>query len=308
MAVRWNQFVPGVVWEALARALRAHLHGPRRFGVERVMPGHVVIVAHYDGTPRAIAPFVVEVNGVRLTIEVHGRRRSPSPAVAKGVVSFTGLHPGAAIAARVSASTSELGGVAVLLTPRGGDGNPTHFLTCGHLFPPHAGAIAVFAARASSAKRLQIGTLVRNLLEAGDEQARDVAVVALTPDGVAMALDGGPGPVVADYLPADDVFGQEAHAFQPTRNDYSSKIRTTGPFDEHVDAPLWPGGFDVSGVVGTDAPVSGLGDSGTILATLDEPAIAVGVCSASDGDTSLFEPVGRALRAIATMDLQLWTT
>jgi len=308
MSGSWNYHLSGVEWEALAEQLRRHLHGARRFGVLRATPGHVVVVAHYDGTPRTVEPFVVEVDGVRLTIEVHARRRSASPPSAKGIAAFTGLHPGAAIAARVSASTSELGGVALLLEPRDGDGNPTHFLTCGHLFPPHAGGVAVFAARASSAKRLHVGTLVRNLLDAGNEPQRDVAVVALTPDGVAMALEGGPGPVIADYLPADDVFSQEARAFQPTRGAYSSTVHTIGPFSEHVDAPLWPGGFDINGVVGTDAPVSELGDSGTILTTLDDPAIAVGVCTASDGDTSLFEPVGRALRAIATMELQLWTT
>jgi hypothetical protein len=306
MSVQWNQRLSGVAWELLATELRRHLRGARRFGVQRTTPGHVVIAAHYDGAPPAIEAFEVSIDGVRLTVEVVTyRKAAPSP-TAKGNPGFTGLHPGAAIAARISSTTSELGGVAVLLQPHSG-GNPTHLLTCGHLFPPRAGEVAVFAAKSPSSPRVRIGMLVRNLLDADNDPPRDVAVVALTPDGVAMAFAGGPGPVIGDYLPDDDVFDQTARAFQPTRANYSSTTHTTGPFDEHVDSPLWPGGFDVSGVVGTDAAVCVLGDSGTVLATLDDPAIAVGVCSASDGDMSLFEPVGRVLRAIANMELQLWS-
>src|SRR6185295_15670995 len=117
-----------------------------------------------------------------------------------------------------SSTIRELGGVSVLLQPRRG-GDPTHLLTCGHLFPPRAGEIAVLAARSPDSPQVRVGTLVLNLLDGDSGPPRDVALVALTPDGVAMALAGGPGPVIGDYLPADDVFGQTAHAFQPTRAD-----------------------------------------------------------------------------------------
>jgi hypothetical protein len=304
MSNTWNHLVPTLSWAALSKEVRPHLGKVRRYGVDHVAADRAAIVAYYDSVKPQIAPFVITLDGLTLTIEVRTAQLPPPLESFPVNVGSSGLYPGAGIIAQVSQHVTEAGAVCVLLAPPDAD-RPSHLLTCGHMFPPGAQHTPVLAA-GHGAQLEQIGRLLANLLEASHGQRIDVAVVELLGPGITMALAGGPGPAVEDYLPADDVIGFPAHSFRPTQGQYSDEITTKGPFTEHVDARLWPGGFEVTNVIGTSTAIADLGDSGTILTTLDDPPIAIGICSATDTDMTLFEPVGRALQAIGSLGLQIW--
>lgn len=300
----WNPLVPTRSWAELSEKIRPYLGKVRRYGVDHVVADGVAVVAYYDSTPPQVAPFVITLDDLPLSIAVKTAQVPPPLESFPVSVGTSGLYPGAGIVAQVSQQVSEAGAVCVLLAPPDAD-RPSHLLTCGHMFPPGAEQTPVLAA-GHGAQLEQIGRLLVNLLEASHGPHLDVAIVELLGPGITMALAGGPGPTVEDYLPADDVIGFSAHSFRPTQGQYSDEVKTRGPFTEHVDARLWPGGFDVTNVVGTSAAIADLGDSGTILTTLDDPPIAIGVCSATDADMTLFEPVGRALRAVGDLGLHIW--
>lgn len=309
----WNQQIPTVAWIELSSHLNGRLQNVVRFGIaEPASSKRVIIDAYYRNTAPTIAPFDIAVHGLDLAIEVQTHVLPPVqciPRIAKRFtaygIPFTGVHPGAAIITKL-----ERGGICALLGKSSAAQStvawPTHLLTCGHMFPPGAYGVPVLAAKTSHGSIVQIGTLARNLLEPEHGALPvDAAVVELTPDGRAMAMAGGPGPVIRNCLPEDQVFGQTVRAFCPTRVAFSAATQTRGPFTQHVRASLWPHGFEITGVFGTAMAITKAGDSGG-PGVMSDPHVALGSCSATDGDMSLFEPLERVLRAVAPMKLTLW--
>jgi hypothetical protein len=300
-------------WRVLARRIAARLPpGFVRFQTAATDHTRLDVLAFYLAAAPEVAPFTLTIGSAQLRVEVRTRALSAPPrprsfdaferSVATPGVVFTGVHPGAAIAIDLGNGAHELGAICVLLSRDPAAAQPTHLITCGHMFPPRSKATDVIAGQLG--EEAVIGQLVVNLLERA-QQRRDVALIKLTPTGSEWATAKSPGPKLGDYFPANRVFHRSARTFQPTTGKYSPETRTAGDtVSAVVTSKQWPGGFAVEGVISTESAVSKPGDSGTILAAVDAP-IAIGSCSASDGGQSLFEPVGRVIDDVLAPRYQL---
>jgi hypothetical protein len=274
----------------LSKRLVAKLPGVVRFHGRQVKPRRWKIEAYYRGVAPAPAPLELTIGGVEITVDVVAHALPPIDLEVTELAqfAFTGVYPGGSIAIDHAAGR-EYGAICALLA-RPGATQPSHLVTCGHMFPPGAQGLDVVGGDGS--ERV-IGTLVTNLLDRS-QRSRDVALVRLTPDGVGLALAGGPGPKLVDYASASSIFNLNVRTFRPTMGDYSTTTKTSSAvMNAYVTADLWPQGFNVEGVIATSAVVSQPGDSGTVLAT-NKP-VAIGSCTADDGGQSIFEPLGRAI-------------
>lgn len=284
-------------WRELASEIAKRLpRGYLHFRTERLGDDAVAIIAVYRGNaPPPVDPFDVGHRHVTVRTKI----------VVDALVAprhFDGVYAGAAIVADLGGGKREYGAICAFVAPPG-QPQPTHAVTCGHMFP--AGAIGC-GVLGGTGNPQPIGTLWQNFLDAADP--RDVALVELNGYGQACVANGGPGPKLVDYLPDDQIFGLTCKSYRPTIANYSQATTTAiSSTSAHVSSTLRPDGFDLEDVIATIAEVSISGDSGTVLATTDEP-IAIGSCSASGGRQSLFEPIGRALDEIIRphFSLQFW--
>lgn len=297
-------------WDAVSATLAARLPAGSSFEVARSDPRSIVVDVFGLAGPLPALEVAIRAGDADVQVALRAHERGHSFALRRLLPArYSGVHPGAAFDVPIGDRRLEHGAICALLAPRDDAGEPTHFLTCGHVFPPPGGPRVVVAALHEGAEAKPIGILVRNLL--AEEPRRDVALVELYPRGRQLARVSTLGPPLIGHLEANAVFGRRARAWRPTRRGYSDEVGTgAGPFHGHVDDPtgLWPGGFRVDGVIRTTAAISAPGDSGAVLATVD-PAhpVALGSCTASDDRSSLFEPIGRALAALAsTHPLTIW--
>jgi hypothetical protein len=296
----------GIGWRVLSKRLVSRLPGVASFRGGFVKPREVVIDAYYRGAVPPKQTLELSIAKQKITVKVRTHALAPVPAgfgivAATTGISFTGVHPGAAIAIKLGNGRFEYGAICALLADDADAAQPTHLMTCGHIFEP--GSPQGTPVRGGNSATTVIGTLDTNLLDKASNK-RDVALVELTPQGRGFAvLAGQPGPRLDDVCDAALIFNRKCRTWQPTTGDESQQTRTAATTtDAWVDAPLW-GGIDVVGVIATSANVSDYGDSGTILASTQE--LAIGSCTGSDPDTSVFEPLGRALDEIP-QNLTVW--
>lgn len=288
---------PELRWRRLSRRLTKRLHGALRFQTDSTGSKRIEVTAFYPAPAPEIAPFRITLDGAAIQIvvrtvalpavapEFQAKRITPSTA-------FTGVYPGAAIAIDVGGGAREFGAICALLA-RDGASAPSHLVTCGHMFPPGSRSTSIIGADGSGGED-EIGTLVVNLLDRRTGSL-DIALVALNPVGVAAARSGGPGPRFQGYFDADNIFNRTCRMFRATIGGYSRWTTTAaGTTSAHIRSEQRPGGFDVTGVIATDAALSMVGDSGGPLLSPDPPTV-IGSCTASDGGQSLFEPLGRAI-------------
>ena len=295
----------GIGWRELARRLAPRLPGAISFRGGFVKPRKVQIDAFYRGDVPKRHELEITIRRTPIVVVVRTHAAAPLPELvppgsigltsAVGGAAFTGVHPGAAIAIELSDGSTELGAICALLAPAEDDYQPTHLITCGHIFEPKSKATEVYGGDGAGPP-VVIGTLVKNLLDRAGNP-RDVALVELTADGAAIALAGGPGPKLVGCYDAALIFNRNCRTYRPTIGDSSRDTRSgSGTINVHVDSSIWPGGFSVEEVIATSARVSDFGDSGTILASTQD--IAIGSCTGSDPAKSFFEPLGRALDEI----------
>jgi hypothetical protein len=298
-----------VSWRVLARRIAKRLPpGFLRFEAGAIERKRLLVVAYYRRPAPEVEGFTLKIAAQQISVDVRTkvvpRPRVPTLRSTAAGVAFSGVHPGAGIAVDIGGGVEELGGICALLAADATATEPSHLLTCGHVFPPKSKHTEVSAGFGGSVQ--PIGTLVVNLLEKTDPL--DIALVALNPLGRSWATAGGPGPKLADYFPAHLIFNRSCRTYKPTTGRYSSITSTEGAtINAHITSRLWPGGFSVQGVIATTSAVSIPGDSGTVLST-SSPPIAIGSCSASDGSHSLFEPIGRAIEDVfePRYNLTLW--
>lgn len=294
-----------IPWAELQAYLAGALADAVAYGVAEARGDTIVIDAYFAGPPPSLAPTRLERKGGAVQVIVRTREIEDIQPRSRAQVPYSGVHEGAAIGALIG-TRAEQGAIAALLATAEGAPRPTHLLTCGHIFAPGAAQTRVQAAAGPGGSPVVIGRLAASLLDVATGDPRDVALVELTVEGATLALAGGPGPRLVDYLPGDMVFGRQARTYRPTRGAFDAAATTPGPFHARVEARLWPGGFDVDGVAATDRRVSSPGDSGTILATPDD--IALGSCTGHNPACSLYEPIGRAIDALAHIaDFKLWS-
>jgi hypothetical protein len=297
-------------WRTLSKRLVKRLPGAVRFQGGAIKNKRITIDAFYGGPPPTVDDISITIDGVVIRVRVNTHALpTPEKGPHGSTVAFTGVHPGASIAVDVPGGRRR-GGICAVFARASDPTTPTHFVTCGHLFPPGASATKVIAARNSNHAEVSVGTLVVNLLGSSTKPL-DVALVALTVEGVNLARRGG-GVSLEDVLPANSIFNLDVHTWRPTLGGFSSQTQTASTTtNAHIDSSLWPNGFDVTDVIATTGSVSIPGDSGTILAidpqSTTDVVNAIGSCSASDGGQSLFEPLDRAIaRFASTVQLTLW--
>ncbi len=298
----------GIGWRVLSKRLVPRLPGVASFRGGFLKPREAVIDAYYRGTVPPKQTLELSIAKQKITVKVRPHRlptpRSQPPAAfAIAGVSFTGVHPGARIAIPLGGSSYELGAICALLAPQADAGAPTHLLTCGHIFRPGSSKTKVRGGDAIS--ECDIGILDTNLLDESSDP-RDVALVTLTTDGVNLAIrQNQPGPHLDDYFDPNAIFGLDCRTWRPTTVGYANSTTADDVTNVHLKAPLWPNGIDLVEVIPTVSVVSRQGDSGTILATRDRQACAIGSCSGNDGSSSFFEPIGRALDELSA-GLTVW--
>jgi hypothetical protein len=229
---------------------------------------------------------------------------------------FTGLHPGASI--RVDVGHRCAGGVACLL---GSTAGPTHLLTAGHLFPPGTAPFPVTAAPAPGAPEVVVGRLAHNFLDTPPAgHPMDVALIALTPQGVQMAIQSALHPryPVLRPLSFDSrmVDWARLKVFLPKTNDYqAAPDAKQGPNVFHLVTHCRPP-HSITNVIVTAFANNTDGNSGTILMTDEDESqgrvvgSAVGIAVGYTPGFSLHEPVDRALRAVRSAtgkNLEIWS-
>lgn len=302
--------IPRRLWGAVLDAAR-HVFPPRnRYGVTAYAIGPCV----REG--RRLSTLTLNVYVVRkqleprwkvptLNVEVGRKLWQVSPNViatgkrprvtAGGPPQFSGLHSGAAIAVR--GRTPSRGAIACLL---GRQGNPTHALTAGHVFPTASLGAKVIAAASPRSMPRSIGKLVANFL---DHQGVDAALIELNAFGVGLVNQQGPRPV--DFASEISCFEKLVRAYLATTNDFSREVVTErAPMDAHLYAPT-RGVFLVKDVIPTDGEITNPGDSGTLLCSGATKDLALGVSSGGLGHHSVFEPMERVLELVAAIDNQL---
>ncbi|MFN0249377.1 MAG: hypothetical protein ACKV2T_21000 [Kofleriaceae bacterium] len=285
------------MWGAVSPRVRAQLPDVERFHVSKAYKRRIIVEA-YVRSPVTIPEFTISIGRFTLRVQVNVHvLRDDEGLESVGVIKFTGLHPGAAIAVDVTGGRTR-GGICALLAPAGAAA-PTHFVTCGHIFPPSGTNTRVIAA-AKNGPEVMVGTLVENRLQRAVK--RDVSLVKIEAAGAALVGTGGPK--LTSWYSKNNVFGRHGYTHKPTTQKPSA-ITTTG--DEMVptwiQAPMW-GGYDLDSVLPTADEVLVRGDSGTILCT--QAGIAMGSAVAIDGGESLFEPLGRTLELFTSHGLTLW--
>ncbi len=290
-------------WPALSKRL-AERWPDARFQAGPIRDNTVEVELFARPPIVAVPPFWLTIDGVKLRVVVVVMPLAPF-SVAPGLgltggISFTGVHPGAAIAIDHTDGVRHHGGICALLARSATASRPTHLLTCGHIFEKGEES-DVIAADGPNSDEVVIGTLISNLLE--KQIQRDVALVELSDDGASIALAGG-GPRLKNASSA--VTNLRSRTYQPTLAGFSTWTKTAAKtVNAHVPSTTWAGGFDVQGVIGTLAKVSSPGDSGTVL--LADTGDGVGSCTASDGGKSIFEPLARALTAFESkFHLKIW--
>jgi hypothetical protein len=297
----------GIGWRVLSKRLVPRLPGVASFRGGFVKPREAVIDAYFRARPTPPKQTLeLTIAKQKITVKVRTHALAPVPAgfelvAAAPYASFTGVHPGAAIAIKLGNGKREYGALCALLADDRDAAEPTHFMTCGHIFLP--GSPAGTPVHGGNSATTVIGKLVTNLLDKASNK-RDAALVELTPQGRGFAVVAGqPGPKLDGVLDAALIYNRNCRTWQPTTQDESQPTRTgTTTTDAYVNAPLW-GGIDVVGVIATSANVSDYGDSGTVLASTQE--LVIGSCTGSDPDKSLFEPLGRVLDEIS-QNLTVW--
>jgi hypothetical protein len=222
----------------------------------------------------------------------------------------SGLHPGAPLLVRDGGA--RWGGVACVL----GAGEGRFLLTAGHLFRPGAVGAPVACARSPSRPPRPVGELFANLLDQpaaeGDDDPLDAALVALSPEGVAVleATDNPRAPRLTNLIDAEAAAEGEVQCFRPTSNDYSAPLGCAlGRQVVYLAAEARPAPVTLSSALRTDFVVTAEGDSGTILCTPGEERLAAGACVGTDGAGSLFTPLDRCVdrfNELYGLDLRLW--
>jgi hypothetical protein len=243
-----------------------------------------------------------------------GLRRGPATVVPEVVfdsprpkhraaAAFTGLRAGAAI--QTGTPPAYTGGICLLLTADGAA--PSHFLTAGHLFARGALRTPVLAA-ADGGPTLVVGWLACNLLDApapGAGFPLDASLIELTPEGVTLALETTPQWPTPTDVPTSAAFGWNVQALRPTTNGLSAPSMTAGTgYTAYLNADA-RGLYEVRDVLWTVSPITDYGDSGTLLVSADLQS-AAGCCTGVFGSASLFEPLGRVVRALDP-SLAVWS-
>jgi hypothetical protein len=257
---------------------------------------NVYVVHKHDAPDRAVPTLVLRSRGLRIQPDVVGVGAEPKGHDTAQQPPLLGLYPGAAIHAQ--GRVPQFGGVGCLLSQGAG---PTHLLTAGHLFPTNQPKVAVLGAQRGMPPTV-VGTLQVNLLDvpySGMDHPIDVALVALTTDGVRIAQASHDGPRIDDFITSDSLSAIDVSAFLPTAHDCSRSTQTLdGPLDAQMRSPA-RGVYLVQEVVGTTAVITNPGDSGTILYNGSKAsASAVGLCVGQFGAMSIFEPLDRALATL----------
>lgn len=291
-------FVPGNRWGVVAYGIR-----PRRRRGQR--DGTLGLVAYVERKrARAVDPvpsLTVTISGRVATIvpDVIGTGQSPQPAWTD-TASFTGIHVGAAL--QVDSDSPELGsiGCVVALDP---DRAPTHLVTAGHLFDGgRVDEISVSCAANSDEEPIRIGTLVSNLLDAGDRRRaggdvpRDVALVELNDEGRALALATRSPFSIEGVRAGAAAASRSGQVFSWMSGDFSPEGTIVElPMVVHFDGPP-RGAYTVTDVLALEPRVTDPGNSGSALLSVGDRRWAFGICVGGFRMESIFEPLDRALK------------
>lgn len=279
-------------------------YGVVAFGIgrrtKRGMPrgGEVLRAYVLQKRPAAKHPLdMLRVDDFEIPIDVTGLGVAARSHEAANKPPMLGLYNGAAI--RVRGTNPEFGGVAWILHDGAG---PTHLVTAGHVFEAGVSGVVVQGAALGEPMR-SIGKLEVNLLDLpfpGMPHPIDAALVTLNDEGVRIVRQSSDGPRMGGTVATDFSLDIDVRAFLPTAHDYSGTTRT---LDHTVDVNMFSmvrGAYFVRGVIATSSVITNPGDSGTILFNgSPSNALGVGICVGQIGAISVFEPIERALAAIA---------
>jgi hypothetical protein len=315
--------IPSAAWEIVMEAARSIFYRNNDFGVYAIEIGPkrvrglkldaitlVVYVERKNRCPANPVPLVYfEINNQSYSIlpDVVATGNKPAPHNGWHPL-FTGLHPGAQIVSKLPGKTS-VGAVSLLIQTGGA---LQYLVTAGHLFPPGANGLSVWAAPQETQAPISIGEVLFNLLDENTQLKLDVAVVQLNDRGIHLAeqtVTSSYYPKFSSTVPFSNLSGIEGQAFLPIEHQYSVKTVTEQYlFTGYMESEVW-GKYEVTNVLQADHPITNEGDSGTALFSSQYPTFAIGSCIGKLGQTTLVEYFDRSMRVIQQLlgkPIDLW--